>query len=62
MASHVRSQRHAHHPITTAVLNVSWSYSNPVNPDLSEVLKEMSGKAVTDVKDPADPTKNLKLV
>jgi formate dehydrogenase major subunit len=43
------------------VLNVSWTYSNPINPDLSEVLKEMSGKAVTDVKDPADPTKNLKL-
>ncbi len=43
-----------------AVLNVSWPYSNPVNPDLSEVLKEMSGKALADIKDPKDPTKTLK--
>jgi formate dehydrogenase major subunit len=42
------------------VLNVSWSYTNPVNPDLAEVLKEMSGKAVTDVPDPKDKTKILK--
>jgi len=33
------------------VLNVSWNYTNPVNPDLAEVLKEINGKAVTDVKD-----------
>jgi formate dehydrogenase major subunit len=38
------------------VLNVSWAYTNPVNPDLGEVLKEMSGKALADIKDPADPT------
>src|ERR1043166_587015 len=43
-----------------AVLNVSWSYTNPVNPDLGEVLKEMSGKALADIKDPKDPTKILK--
>jgi len=43
-----------------AVLNVSWPYSNPVNPDLGEVLKEMSGKALADIKDPKDPTKVLK--
>jgi formate dehydrogenase major subunit len=42
------------------VLNVSWSYANPVNPDLAEVLKEMSGKAVTDIPDPKDKTKVLK--
>ena len=42
------------------VLNVSWSYANPVNPDLNEVLKEMSGKALGDIKDPKDPTKILK--
>ena len=46
--------------IPEAVLNVSWPYSNPVNPDLGEVLKEMSGKALADVKDPKDPTKVLK--
>ncbi len=42
------------------VLNVSWSYTNPVNPDLSEVLKEMSGKALADIPDPKDKTKVLK--
>jgi formate dehydrogenase major subunit len=42
------------------VLNVSWAYSNPTNPDLSEVLKEMNGKALADLHDPADPTKVLK--
>jgi formate dehydrogenase major subunit len=33
------------------VLNVSWSYSNPASPGLDEVLKEINGKAVSDVKD-----------
>jgi formate dehydrogenase-N alpha subunit len=33
------------------VLNVSWDYMNPINPDLGEVLKELNGKAVTDLKD-----------
>jgi formate dehydrogenase major subunit len=42
------------------ILNVSWSYTNPVNPDLSEVLKEMSGKALADIPDPKDKTKTLK--
>jgi formate dehydrogenase major subunit len=42
------------------VLNVSWAYSNPTNPDLGEVLKEISGKALADIKDPKDPTKVLK--
>ena len=34
-----------------AVLNVTWNYPNPVSPDLGEVLKEINGKAVTDLKD-----------
>ncbi len=42
------------------VLNVTWAYTNPVNPDLAEVLKEMNGKALADLKDPKDPTKTLK--
>jgi formate dehydrogenase major subunit len=42
------------------VFNVSWSYTNPVNPDLAEVLKEMSGKALADIPDPKDKTKILK--
>jgi formate dehydrogenase-N alpha subunit len=46
--------------VPEAVLNVIWPYTNPVNPDLGEVLKEMSGKALADIKDPKDPTKTLK--
>ena len=33
------------------VLNVTWNYTNPVSPDLGEVLKEINGKALTDIKD-----------
>jgi formate dehydrogenase major subunit len=43
------------------VLSVSWSYSNPVNPDLGEVLKEMNGKALADLHDPKDKTKVIKV-
>jgi formate dehydrogenase major subunit len=43
------------------VLNVSWGYTNPVSPDLGEVLKEMNGKAIADLKDPTDPKKVTKL-
>jgi formate dehydrogenase major subunit len=42
------------------VLNVSWAYTNPANPDLGEVLKEISGKALADIPDPKDKTKTLK--
>jgi formate dehydrogenase major subunit len=42
------------------VLNVAWSYANPANPDLTEVLKEISGKALADIPDPKDKTKVLK--
>lgn len=42
------------------ILNVAWSYSNPANPDLGEVLKEINGKALADIKDPKDPTKIVK--
>ena len=42
------------------VLNVSWAYTNPVNPDLGEVLKEINGKALADIPDPKDKTKVLK--
>jgi formate dehydrogenase major subunit len=40
--------------------NVSWGYTNPADPDLGEVLKEMSGKALADVHDPNDKTKVVK--
>jgi formate dehydrogenase major subunit len=39
------------------VLSVDWTYPDPLRPDLAEVLKEMSGKAVSDVRDPNDPTR-----
>jgi formate dehydrogenase major subunit len=42
------------------ILNLSWAYTNAANPDLSEVLKEMNGKALGDVHDDKDPAKVLK--
>lgn len=39
------------------VMNLSWSYSDPLHPDLGEVLKEMNGKAITELRDEKDPTK-----
>jgi formate dehydrogenase major subunit len=42
------------------VTSLSWSYTNPAAPDLAEVLKEINGKAVVDLKDPADESKILR--
>jgi formate dehydrogenase major subunit len=42
------------------ILNLSWSYTNPLNPDLSEVLREMNGKALGDVHDDKDASKVLR--
>ena len=33
------------------ILNLSWAYTNPFNPSLSEVAKEINGKAIADVTD-----------
>ncbi len=35
------------------VLNLSWSYTTPLNPSLSECAREINGKALADVTDPA---------
>jgi len=43
-----------------AVTNLSWAYTNPVEPDLGEALKEINGKALADIPDPKDKTKTLK--
>src|SRR5262249_38082363 len=43
-----------------AVTNLSWSYPNPLEPGLGEVLKEINGKALADIPDPKDKTKVLK--
>jgi len=41
-----------------AVLNISWPYTNPANPDLAEVLKEINGKAVADIHEPPKDPKS----
>jgi formate dehydrogenase major subunit len=33
------------------ILNLSWAYTNPNNPSLAEVAKELNGKALADVHD-----------
>ncbi len=33
------------------ILNASWSYSNPENPPLAEVAKEINGRALADITD-----------
>jgi formate dehydrogenase major subunit len=35
------------------ILNLSWGYSDPISPPLVEVLKEVNGKALADLEDPA---------
>ena len=35
------------------ILNLSWNYTVPENPSLSEVAKELNGRAVADFTDPA---------
>jgi len=35
------------------VLNLTWNYSVPSSPPLAEVLKEINGKALADLEDPA---------
>ena len=34
------------------ILNATWSYTNPYNPSLAEVAREINGRALTDVTDP----------
>ena len=35
------------------IVNLSWAYTDPQNPSLSEVAKELNGRALDDVTDPA---------
>ena len=35
------------------ILKLTWSYTDPSNPSLAEVLKEVNGKALADLEDPA---------
>ena len=41
------------------ILNLTWNYINPSNPDPAEVLKEINGYAIEDIPDPADPSRLL---
>jgi formate dehydrogenase-N alpha subunit len=41
------------------VLKITWNYSNPIVPTSEELLREISGRALTDVVDPKDKTKTL---
>ncbi|HLY91887.1 MAG TPA: molybdopterin-dependent oxidoreductase [Candidatus Angelobacter sp.] len=40
------------------ILNVSWAYTNPSSPSLTEVAKEINGKALADLKDDKLPPPN----
>jgi len=35
------------------ILNLTWNYTNPSNPDAAEINREISGKALVDLKDAA---------
>ena len=38
------------------ILNLTWNYTDPYNPSLSDVAKELNGRAISDVTDPATQT------
>jgi formate dehydrogenase major subunit len=40
--------------------NLTWSYTNPINPSLAEVAKEINGKALTDLSDANQPGVTIK--
>src|SRR5438067_3778449 len=42
------------------ILNLTWSYTTPENPSLAEVAKEINGKALADLTDPAQPGVTIK--
>src|SRR5260370_9742850 len=33
------------------ILNLTWNYTNPIDPDPEELAKEMNGRALVDIKD-----------
>ena len=42
-----------------AIMKITWNYANPSVPSAEELLREISGRALTDVVDPKDKTKVL---
>ncbi|HZU33961.1 MAG TPA: formate dehydrogenase-N subunit alpha [Candidatus Angelobacter sp.] len=43
-----------------AILNASWAYTNPNNPSLAEVAKEINGKALADLHDDKQTPTDIK--
>jgi len=41
------------------ILNLSWQYQDPNEPTAEELAKEINGRALVDLTDPADPSKVL---
>ena len=41
------------------ILNLTWDYADPNEPKPDELAREINGKALVDLHDPADPTKVL---
>ena len=41
------------------ILNLSWDYENPLEPEPAELARELNGRALADVYDPVDKTKVL---
>jgi formate dehydrogenase major subunit len=46
--------------VPDAILNATWPYSNPVNPPLSEVAKEINGRALGDLVNDTQPGVTIK--
>lgn len=41
------------------ILHLSWEYEDPNEPEPEELAREINGRALQDIKDPADPSKVL---
>lgn len=39
------------------IVNLTWQYADPASPSPEELAREYSGRALTDLQDPKDPTK-----
>lgn len=41
------------------ILNLTWDYADPLHPEPAELARELNGRALADLPDPADPAKVL---
>ena len=41
------------------IFNLAWDYADPLHPEPAELAKELNGRALADLPDPADPSKVL---